>query len=368
MKAVSFGGNVFRIYDETLKVYDKLPAGNYIVRFSEMQGFYLEVYSEFEIKEQKVYGVHINKIEKVMKAFGITNRNLGIILSGDKGIGKSLFAKLLCKRAVSANYPVIVVDTYYPEIASYIDSIEQEVVVLFDEFDKTFGEVRANDGQASPQTNLLSLFDGVSAGKKMYIITCNSIYKINEFLVNRPGRFHYHFRFMYPCDEEITQYLQDSIEEKYWAEIDKVITFARRIKLNYDCLRSIAFELNMGESFEDAINDLNILHIDDEKYDIEIKFTNGLTITKKDHYMNLMSFSYENIDVYDETIHEEMYIKLKPVDFKFDAIERCFYMDGHSIIPEYDSYVYKEQKEATERKIEKITVRLSETPSLHYIV
>lgn len=42
---------------------------------------------------------------------------------------------------------------------NYLESINQEVMVLFDEFDKTFGEVRQSDGEASPQAHLLSLFD-----------------------------------------------------------------------------------------------------------------------------------------------------------------------------------------------------------------
>lgn len=46
--------------------------------------------------------------------------------------------------------PLIVVDKFIPGIASYIESIDQEVMVLFDEFDKTFGEVEAADGEASP--------------------------------------------------------------------------------------------------------------------------------------------------------------------------------------------------------------------------
>lgn len=65
------------------------------------------------------------------------DRNLGVILSGDKGIGKSMFGRMLSEMAVASGYPVLIVDTYYPGISSYLDSIQQEVVVFFDEFDKT---------------------------------------------------------------------------------------------------------------------------------------------------------------------------------------------------------------------------------------
>jgi len=159
-----------------------------------------------EIKESKIYGIHTEKVKKVLKTFTSFERNLGVILSGDKGIGKSLFAKLVCIEAIGKGYPVIVVDRYIPGIDSYLNSIEQEVVVLFDEFDKTFCN---NDNNGiSPQTLMLSLFDGISVGKKLFLITCNEIRKLNDYLINRPGRFHYHFRFDYPSYEEIQEYLQ----------------------------------------------------------------------------------------------------------------------------------------------------------------
>ena len=193
MKAISIGKR-YEIYDDSLKAYDKLPAKTYTVRFAKMSGFFLEVRSDLAVKE-KVYGIHPEKADKVFQAFMKFERNLGIILSGDKGIGKSLFARILAAKAVEYGYPVIIVDQFIPGIASYIESIEQEAIFLFDEFDKTFGSIRPGDNEGDPQSGLLSLFDGTSQGKKLFIITCNSLSKLNDYLVNRPGRFHYHFRF-----------------------------------------------------------------------------------------------------------------------------------------------------------------------------
>lgn len=191
----------------------------------------MEKYNDMEIKEPKVYGVHTEKVNKVMNMFERQDRNLGVILSGDKGIGKSLFAKMLSNAAIERGIPMIVVDRYIPGIASYIEDIEQEVMVLFDEFDKTFGEVKSKAGEASPQTNLLSLFDGLSSGKKLFVVTCNELYKLNEYLINRPGRFHYHFRFEYPSANEIREYLTDKLQQEYQKEIDNVISFSNKISM-----------------------------------------------------------------------------------------------------------------------------------------
>ena len=203
MKAISIGSR-YEIHNDSLKAYDALPAKTYTVRFAQMSGFYLEERTDLAVKE-KVYGVHTEKANKVLKSFALFKRSMGVILSGDKGIGKSLFARCLCEQAVAAGHPVIIIDQFVPGIASYIESIDQEAVFLFDEFDKTFGDIRTGDNEANPQSKLLSLFDGTAQGKKLFIITCNSLYRLNDYLINRPGRFHYHFRFDYPTPEEILE-------------------------------------------------------------------------------------------------------------------------------------------------------------------
>ena len=162
MKAISIGTR-YEIHNDSLKAYDALPAKTYTVRFAQMSGFYLEERTDLAVQE-KVYGVHTEKVNKVLKAFALFQRNMGVILSGDKGIGKSLFARCLCEQAVAAGHPVIIIDQFVPGIAAYIESIEQEAVFLFDEFDKTFGEIRAGDNEANPQSRLLKAFLVISTG------------------------------------------------------------------------------------------------------------------------------------------------------------------------------------------------------------
>lgn len=171
MKAISIGTK-YEIYGDSLKAYDSLPAKTYTVRYARSSGFFLEARADLEVKE-KIYGIHPEKADKVLKAFSMFERNLGVILSGDKGIGKSFFARLLCAKAVEAGYPVIIVDQFVPGIASYIESIEQEAVFLFDEFDKTFGGIHPGENEADPQARLLSLFDGISQGKKLFVTFCH---------------------------------------------------------------------------------------------------------------------------------------------------------------------------------------------------
>ena len=292
MKIISTGGT-YKIVDDSLKVYDSLPVRVYSIDFSPMNGFSLSNYDDIEINE-KIYGEHIKKKDKVLRGFKRADRNFGVILSGDKGIGKSLFAKLLIEDGIKTGYPVIIVDRFIPGISSFINDIQQEVIVLFDEYDKTFSSGYGEDSSTKddPQTEMLSLFDGIGTGKKLFVITCNKLNKLNDYIVNRPGRFHYHFRFDYPEPAEIQEYLLDHgvADEK---EIKKVVSFAAKVPLNFDCLRAISFELVDGSNFEEAINDLNILNLAKERYDVTLHFKDGRKIIRHGVRLNL----FDNIEM-----------------------------------------------------------------------
>ena len=151
MKVIKIG-TTYQAYNDELEVFDKLPAQAYSVSFSKNSGFFLDKHTDIVVRENKIYGIHMSKANKVLNAFPYFDKNLGVILSGDKGIGKSLFAKILATEAIKRDIPVLIVDSYIPGIADFIASINQEVMVMFDEYDKTFGGIKAPDGAADPQT------------------------------------------------------------------------------------------------------------------------------------------------------------------------------------------------------------------------
>lgn len=368
MKAISQGDNTYDIFDDSLKVYDQLPSQAYVVRFSERRGFYLERYCNINISESKIYGTHDSKVEKVLRSFSQMNRSLGVILSGEKGTGKSLFAKLLASKVINQCMPVIIIDSYIPGIASYIESIEQEAMILFDEFDKTFGEIKTPEGQTSPQSSLLSLFDGLSGGKKLYVITCNNLNKLSEYFINRPGRFHYHLRFGYPSSDEIRQYLKDKLIPEYYEEIESVVEFASKIDLNYDCLRSIAFELNHGILFSEAIKDLNIIHLEKESYKLILQYTNGESISNKNRELDMFELE-ESISVYMYSASDDYVaiISFIPGNAVYD------YKIGGYIVPGDKIRITYDGDEDTNEKFKQYTpkqllIMKKKAKNLHYVL
>ena len=354
-------GKRYRIFNNAITTYDQLPPKTYRVDYDpETRIFSLLEAHDFEIPETKIYGQHLDKVKKVLNSMDKVNRNLGVILSGDKGIGKSLFSKCLGLKARKKGIPVILVNEYHEGIANFLEEIEQTVMILFDEYDKTFDEKKHNC-----QAEMLSLFDGVSAGKKLFVITCNEIQSLSQYLINRPGRFHYHFRFLYPTADEIRDYMEDKLDKQYYDEIENVIAFSVRMNLNYDCLRSIAFELNNGLKFQEAINDLNIIRISQYKnIKIIVEFENQATLSGKIKEWQLYDNTITDMSIYlPDNIrplsYVGEYIGEFPMNFSnnyIDKDKRMLMFHVTNPEPEYDiAYTHESQDEEKTDEGKKIT-------------
>lgn len=376
MNVVNSGSN-YQIYGDAVKTYKHLPLGTYDLCFHKMMGFFLTSHNDLVVNEEKIYGSSPIKVEKVLKGFQSVNRNFGVILSGNKGIGKSLFARLLANRAKDFNLPVIIVSAYYPGIADFIGSIEQEVIVIFDEFEKTF----ADQSDCSPQEEMLSLFDGIDNGKKLFIITCNEVQKLNSYFINRPGRFHYHFTLNNPTPDEIREYMEDKLNSEYHHYIQKLIGFSMSVNMTYDMLRAIAFELNMGYSFEETLMDLNISKEGTPRYKIRFEFADGTFMEHPGERINTYSSDMFYLWVYPKNKkngrEDAIRFDFVPSNIVFDANSGEMKIDpddvGRYVDEDYYNFDIPEEKEQFERLTnlpltKVIFTRLSEDFTYKYLV
>lgn len=276
MAIVSTGGK-YVIFGDDLKTYDTLPVGTYKTGFNPMSGFWLEKTDDFKNTE-KVYGKSERYRDIVFDRFNSLERSLGVMLSGDKGIGKSLFLRLIGEHAVQEGLPVIIVDNNYEGIKDFLESIKDKAVIVFDEFEKVFPDRNTDN---TSQNDLLGLFDGISQRKHLYVVTVNELNDVSTYYLNRPGRFHYHFRFEALTVSLVREYLKDKAPCASKEDIKGVEQLATILKLNYDLLRAIAIELNAGLHYKEILEVLNILKTGDmeKPFRVAVKLKNGNVVT-----------------------------------------------------------------------------------------
>jgi len=235
-----------------MDVRDRLPAGCYTVCKNPLSGEYFLEEGEQFILPKKLYGKTERHSARVLKTF--ENRQpgtqVGVFLSGTKGSGKTLLAKHIAQKS---GLPVIVVNAAYTDdrFMRTMQGIEQEAVILFDEFEKVYNE--------EDQEAILTLFDGVyTVRDKLMIITCNDKYKVKGFFHNRPSRLRYAIGFESLEKEFVEEYCADQLRDKSYA--DKITMLCTVCdEFNFDMLQTLVDELNRyGGDFEDTLDILNV--------------------------------------------------------------------------------------------------------------
>lgn len=112
---------------------DVLPVGLYEINVCEKRGMFLSPRSGgFELPT-KLYGIETPFIERVAKTFASTSENMGIMLTGLRGTGKTVTAELIANRL---NQPVIMIKQDQPGIIDFMDMIPHPVTFFVDEFEK----------------------------------------------------------------------------------------------------------------------------------------------------------------------------------------------------------------------------------------
>lgn len=244
-----------------------IPEGTWLVKYSDQKGFYLERIEDFKLPS-KIYGNPEELSDRYLKTYNKYDKNLGITLSGVKGTGKSLLAKMT---AIKSNLPVLVITDAYcgTDFNMFMSQITQEVVVFVDEFEKVYDKEPL-------QNALLSLLDGSIEGKKLFIFTSNQTTSYNNYLLNRPGRIHYLKEFTKIdsklLDDIIKDNLNDMSEEFDLKRIVELIDDA-----NIDMVMALIREMNdFNEKAKEAVKYLNIQVQNQGRYDIKvIKNDNG---------------------------------------------------------------------------------------------
>lgn len=250
--------------ENCITILKNLPAKVYTINVS-LQGQISLKEHNFIFNSKKIYGDLNKKVQRIFKTYESRDKNLGVLLSGLKGTGKSLLIKLCIERAIEDNIPVILVNQKINlnKFSDFIKKIDEKVVCVFDEFDKFSYEDTDTCGEDSgkeSQFGLLGLLDGINENKNLYLFSCNNLYKINQFFLSRPGRIFYHFKFDSLSSEVIQEYLKDNLKVQIDTNISQFIKTSKSIlNFSFDVLQALTEECNLYETTLDKIiNDINI--------------------------------------------------------------------------------------------------------------
>ena len=271
-------GNTYRVAsDEAMDIHRVLPAGNYVIKINEMSGeLYLEHIDSFTIPN-KIYGNCLKNTDKIIRTFMDRDNATGVMMTGEKGSGKTLLTKNVSIELAKQGVPTIVINAPWhgDKFNTFIQNIEQPCAILFDEFEKTYDR--------DEQESILTLLDGVFPSKKLFMITCNDKWRVDIHMRNRPGRIYYMLDFKGLDETFIREYCGDNLNNK--VHIETIVNVGSLFaEFNFDMLKALVEEMNRyNESPQEALEMLNAKPEFDTGTEYSIKIIhNGMEI-KRSH-------------------------------------------------------------------------------------
>jgi hypothetical protein len=230
---------------ETESLQKKLDVGVYTIQTPPMQPAYmLKIKQDFHFA-YKVYGHQAGLIDRTATAWKHTTGNLGVLLNGVKGTGKSVTAEMICNRmAKDYNMPVVLITEDINGLSEFLSGIHQDIVVFVDEFEKVFSR-DVDDYTVDSSKNILTIMDGAlkSEHRRMFVFTTNNKY-INENLLQRPGRLRYVVEFNDLKRDAIEEIVDDML---LWPDHrEGVIEFISGLTMiTVDIVKAVVQEVNM---------------------------------------------------------------------------------------------------------------------------
>lgn len=202
---------------------------------------------DFKLSHGKIYGNSQVRANHIVEAFrkNDADHNLGVLLSGGRGLGKTLTTRLVIEQ-LKDDYPVVVISEYMGGMADFLSHLKN-TVILMDEFEKFMsGNINGDDNsqEQTKQESILSVLDGnTGSAGNLYLLTVNNTYKLDENLISRPGRIRYHYVYESEDASVVRAYCRDNLNDQ--SKIEEVVSVLGSTKyVSMDIISSFVDELN----------------------------------------------------------------------------------------------------------------------------
>lgn len=215
----------------------------------ESRQFWLELITQ-EYDLPKDIWLEDTFVDNILTTRKNISDNLGIILAGNPGTGKTLLSKFISNK-IDAPKIIIKGESYY--LQELIKKLRQPVIFLFDEFEKTWNTTK------NSLNDLCSILDGISTitTGHTYIFTSNKpINELPNTLFKRPSRIRYKKEFIDLSDNFIRFVIDKFLIEKDF-KLNVIKKFSECSNKSIDVLKTIIEEINIHKNVE-TLKYLNI--------------------------------------------------------------------------------------------------------------
>ena len=267
-------GNVFKPIEGSFETVNNISRGIYNIGLSRT-GWFINKYADEFTFNYKLYDLQNDFCNYVIKTYNKTKGNFGVMLTGTKGTGKTVTAKVLANRL---NLPIIIVKNMDEQNQGMIEFINQfnfDCILFFDEFEKQFDE---------DDSTILQIMDGVynSKYRKIFLLTTNNL-DINENLIGRPSRIRYVKKFGNLPLSVINTYLDDNL--KVPEARKEIIDFIGTLSIStIDILKTIVEEVNIHGSINKSKDFFNVSTLNYNYSAIRASLTYGRYYGNRDIY------------------------------------------------------------------------------------
>lgn len=286
-------GSVFNQTEGNFEVLNTLDNGVYQTHFDERTNeIFLEKISEGFNFNFKLYGVDETLVKHVIDTYNhqIVKKNIGVLLNGAKGTGKTVTAKVIANRI---GLPIIICDKPYPGLARFLAGINHDCVFFFDEFEKNF-RAKCDDEDCAGE-DLLSIMDGVFNNDfcHVFLLTTNEL-RVNNNLISRPSRIRYLKSFGSVISEDIlNEFIDDNLI--YPEKKNDIMTFINSLEMaTIDIVKTIVEEVNIHNCDVKVFSDF--FNVRKAKFDYNVQyldFYSGNRFTTKKEFLKYVHASYK---------------------------------------------------------------------------